>query len=223
MSAALYDSVARIARHAAAARAIAAAGKVTEIFPADGTPPDHAVSVELRDSGVILPRVPVAVGLLGFAAIPAVGDLVVVVFLDGDTNAPVVVGRLYHAGAGDKLDPPAHAAGQVVLALPPGSDDPKVQLKIVATQPSVLLTLPNDVAVECADQRVEVRVGELRLTVDGTGGGRAELAAGGTKVTLAKDGDITFSTSGTLKIDAGTVDIGGSTKVKIAGTEVEIN
>jgi phage baseplate assembly protein gpV len=219
MSAALYDSIARIARHAAAARAIASAGKVTEIFPADGEPPDHAVSVELRDSGLILPRVPVAVGALGFAAIPAVGELVIVVFLDGDTNAPVVVGRLYHPD----LNPPRHADGQVVLALPPGSDDPKVKLQIVASEPSLLLTLPNDVAIECADQRTEVRVGELRVTLDGAGGGSAEVAAGSTKITLAKDGDITFTTGGTMKIDAAVVDIGGSTKVKIAGTEVEIN
>jgi hypothetical protein len=219
VSAALYDSIARIARHAAGARALAAAGKVTEIFPGDAQPLDHAVSVELRDSGLILPRVPIAVGLLGLAAIPAVGDLVVVLFLDGDTNAPVVVGRLYHPD----LEPPKHADGQVVLSLPPGSSDPKVKLEIVAATPSVLLTLPNDVAVECGDQRAEVRVGDLRVTVDGAGGGRAELAAGGTKVSLSKNGDITLTTSGTLRIDAAVVDIGGSTKVKIAGTEVEIN
>lgn len=219
MSAALYESIARIARHEAAARAVGAVGQVTEIFPADGAAPDHAVSIKLRDSGVLLPRVPVAVGVLGFAAIPAVGDLVVVLFLDGDLNAPVVVGRLYHPD----LNPPAHADGEIVLALPPGDDQAKVKLTIVPGTPSVLITLPGDVAIECVEDKAEIRAGELRATVDGSGGGRAEIAAGGSKITLKKDGDITLTTSGTFKIDAAVVDISGSTKITIAGSVVEIN
>jgi len=218
MSTALYESIARIARHEAAGRAIAAVGKVTEIFPADGGTLDHAVSVELRDSRLLLPRVPVAVGVLGFAAIPAVGDLVVVAFMDGDVNAPVVLGRLYHPD----LDPPTHADGQVVLALP-ADGSPKVKLQIVPDKPSLLLTLPGDVAVECVEDRTEIRAGDLKVTVDGSGGGRAEIAAGGSKITLKKDGDITLTTSGTFKIDAGVVDISGSTKITIAGSVVEIN
>ena len=218
MSAALYDAMARIARHEATARAGAAIGTVTEVFPADQGSVDHAVSVELRDSRVVLPRVPIAVGVLGFAAIPAVGDLVVVMFLDGDVNAPIVLGRLYHAD----LDPPAHAAGEIILSLPAGGDA-QVRLAIVPSKPSLLLTLPGDVAVECVEDRAEIRAGELRVTVDGAGGGRAEIAAGGSKITLKKDGDITLTTSGTFKIDAAAVDISGSSKISITGSSVEIN
>ena len=93
MSSALYDSVARIARHEVNTRATAGVGRVVDIHPADGALPDHAVTVKMRDSGLVLPRVPVAVGVMGFAAIPAVDDLVVVLYLEGDYNAPVVVGR----------------------------------------------------------------------------------------------------------------------------------
>ena len=218
MTAALYDTIARIARHEAAARTFGSAGTVTEIFPTEQGAIDHAVSVELRDSHVVLPRVPVAVGVLGFAAIPAVGDLVVVLFLDGDVNAPVVIGRLYHA----ELDPPAHADGQIILSLPPG-DDPTVKLEITPGTPLVELTLPGDVAVTCTEDRAEIRAGSMRVTVDGTGGGRAEIVAGGSTITLKQDGDITLKTSGTFKIDAAVVDISGSAKVKIAASAVEIN
>ena len=63
----------------------------------------------------------------------------------------------------------------------------------------------------------------MRVTVDGTGGGRAEIVAGGSTITLKQDGDITLKTSGTFKIDAAVVDISGSAKVKIAASAVEIN
>ena len=46
MTAALFDSVARIAKHEAGARWIAAIGVVVDVFDSDGPIPDHAVSVE---------------------------------------------------------------------------------------------------------------------------------------------------------------------------------
>jgi uncharacterized protein involved in type VI secretion and phage assembly len=221
VSAALYDSIARIVRHEAAARALAAVGVVGDIFPSDGSDVDHAVSVTLRDSGVLLPRVPIAVGALGFCAIPAVGDLVVIVFLDGDVNAPVMVGRLYHP----KLDPPVHADGELVLALPPGASSPDIQLKVSGPTTSILLTIEgNDqMAIECQKDKAEVRVGDMKLTVDGAGGGRTVIGAGGATITIKKDGDIAISTSGNLKLEADQVEISGSSKVKISGADVEIN
>jgi uncharacterized protein involved in type VI secretion and phage assembly len=218
---ALFDSVSRIARHEAAARAIASVGKVIEVFPADDTQHDHAVSIELRDAGLVVPRVPISVGALGFCAVPSVGDLVVVVFLEGDPNAPIVVGRLYHPD----LDPPKHAEGQLVLALPPGADEPKVHLQVSGPDASILLTIAGDqeMAIECGKEKAEMRVGDMKVTVDGAGGGRTEVVAGSAKITIKKDGDIAISTDGNLKIEANEVEISGSSKVKITGAEVDIN
>src|SRR5262245_30021442 len=96
MSAALYDSITRIARHEVNGRAFAGVGRVVDVFPANDGQQDHAVSVEMRDSKLVLPRVPIAVDAMGFAAIPAMDELVVILFLEGDHNAPVMIGRLYH-------------------------------------------------------------------------------------------------------------------------------
>ena len=220
MSAALYDSVARIARHESAARAVAGVGKVTDVFAPDGTPADLAVAVELRDAGLVLPRVPVAVGVMGFAAPPAVDDLVVVVFLDGDVNAPVVVGRLYHPGE----DPPSAAAsGKIALELPSRATDKTLRVIVDGGAPSFLLELPDDVAVEAGPQKVEVKAAEMHVTVETSGGGRAELAAGGSTITLKKDGDITVTAGGNLKLEGQQVEISGSSKVKVSGAQVEIN
>jgi hypothetical protein len=219
MSSALYESVARIARHEAGARATAGVGTVVDLFPASGSPKDHAVSVEMRDSGLVLPRVPIAVGVMGYAAIPAVGDLVLVVFLDGDFNAPVVVGCLYHPD----LEPPTHGRDEIVLGLPSGASEPDLSLLVKSTEPSVLLKLPGDVAIEIKDGLVSIAVGEMHVRVESAGGGRAEVAAGGSTITLKKDGDISVKAAAKLKLEGTDVEISGSAKVKVTGGVVEIN
>lgn len=146
-SAQLFDGIARIARHELAARPTIAIASVTAAFPNEAMP-DHAVSVRLRDSGLVLPRVPVAVGTLGYAAIPAVGDLVLVGFSEGEFDAPVVIGRLYHPD----LDPPRHKPEQIVLRLPAGEADPKFDLEVEGQAPRLSLKLPGDVTVEIVEE-----------------------------------------------------------------------
>jgi len=72
-------------------------GVVTQVHAksADGGKENHQVGVRLPASDVELLRAPVAVGRMGLSALPRVGDLVVVVFINGDINAPIVVGTLY--------------------------------------------------------------------------------------------------------------------------------
>jgi len=222
MTAALYESIARIARHEANAKAISAVGKVVELFPGDGTPPDHAVSVKLRDSGLVLPRVAIAVGVMGFAAIPAIDDLVVILFLEGDVNAPIVVGRLYHPDQ----NPPKHQEGELVLKLPSGKAEPDLTLEISGKEPTLRLKLPGDVLLEVVQEKVVIQVGGadgMVISVDGAGGGRSELKAGDAKITLKKNGDITISTSTKLTLEGSEIAISGSSKVKITGAIVEVN
>ena len=219
MSTALFDSVARIARHEAAARTVAAVGRVTDVFPAEGGAPDHAVTVELRGLGLVLPRVTIAVGVMGFAAIPAVGELVLVVFEQGDLHAPVVVGRLYHPD----VEPPKHKEGQIVLRLPAGSSSPTLELEIDGEAPSIDLKLPGDVEVKLEEEKVSVAAGDLKVVLDGAGGGQVQVKAGGAALELKKDGDISLKTSGNLTLEATEITVKGSGKVTVKGGTVEIN
>lgn len=221
MSTLLYDSVARIARHEVGARATAGIGRVVDTFPApDGSsPPDHAVTVEMRDSGLVLPRVPVAAGVMGAAAIPNAGELVVVLFMDGDYHAPVVVGRVYSSA----LPPPKHDVGEIVLRLPADSTNPKLNLEVVGDQPVARLLLPQDVTLEVTDKQVLVKVGDMQLSLQTGGGGRVEIAAGGSTITLKKDGDVKISSAGKLVLEGTDVEVTGSSKVKISGAQVEVN
>ena len=216
---ALFSSISRIARHEASARPIASVGKVTGIHPNEAAPADHAVSVQLRDSGIILNRVPIAVGAMGFAAIPAVDDLVVVVFLEGDYHSPVVVGRLYHPDQ----EPPKHKDGQLVLRLPSGASTPDLECEITGDPAAVKLILPGDVLIEIVKEKVAINVGEIKAILDGAGGGRMELAAGSSKITMKKDGDVTVKAAGKLKLEGSEVEISGQAKVKVSGGVVEMN
>jgi uncharacterized protein involved in type VI secretion and phage assembly len=214
----LYDSVSRIARHEASARPTAAVGVVTSIFPNDGAP-DHAVTVRLRDSGLLLPRVPVAVGAMGFAAIPAVDDLVAIAFFDGSYDAPVVIGRLYHPDQ----EAPKHKDGQLVLRLPSGADPADLNCEINSDPVGILLTLPGDVKIEILEETISLAVGELSVKLEAAGGGRITAAAGGTKITMKQDGDLTLTSAAKVKIEGSEIEIAGQAKVKISGAVVEIN
>lgn len=219
MSSLLYNSISRIARHEANARFIAGVGVVTELFNTCGSNNEYAVSVKMRDSGLVLPRVPIAVDILGFASLPVVDDLVIILFLNGDVNSGVVVGRIYHAN----LNPPKHEEGEVVLKLPPGKEEPDVALEMKIKEPLVKLTLPDDVAVTCSKDAIAMNVGDIKIQLTAAGGGRAEIASGGSTITLKKDGDITISSKGKLNLDAQEVSISGQTKVTINGVKVDIN
>lgn len=218
---ALFDAVTRIARHEAGARSIASIGEVTashDVGPG-ALPADHAVTIKLRDSGLSLPRVPIAVGVMGEAAIPAVGELVVVLFLEGDVHEAVVVGRLYHAD----LTPPKHTSGELILALPAGTDPPKLLREIKGDPATYRLTLPGDVVLELVENTTTIKAGDVEAVVSAAGGGRIALTAGGTQITLKKDGDLKIEAAGNLAIEATDIEIKGRGKVKISGAMVEVN
>ena len=95
-------------------------GEVTAIFPhkSDSDKDNYQCSVKLKNrkepdgSDFELRKVPIATGHIGLANIPSVGDLVLLSFIGGDINAPVIIGRLYN----DKDQPPVNDKSQVVFS-----------------------------------------------------------------------------------------------------------
>ncbi len=214
----LYDAVARIARHEADARSWVTVGQVTDVHTTAASGHDHAVSVKLRDSGVVVPRLPVAVGALGFVATPAVGDLVVVAFADGDPHAGIVVGRLYHRD----LQPPEHGDGKLVLQLPPGASDPAVDLQLDAGAPQLTLKV-GDTQIELAKDSAKVTIGDCELHIDGASPGTITVKASDSKLTLGGNGEVSLEASTKLSLKAPEVVIDGSGKVTVSGGVVEVN
>jgi uncharacterized protein involved in type VI secretion and phage assembly len=219
VSSALYDSIARIARHEVTARVAPAVGVVCDVFGNPGATPDHAVSVQLRDSGLVLPHVPIAVGALGFAATPRIEDMVVVMFLDGDLNSPVVVGRLYHSDA----VPPEHADGEVVLRLPPG-DSPEWDIVFSESRSSLTVSNAGEVRLELTEKQAMLKVGDLEVSVTAQGGGRVDVSAGGqSSISVKQDGDVTIASATKLKLEASEIEISATGKLKLSGATLELN
>ena len=161
---------------------------------------------------------PIAVAVPGQAATPRAGDLVVLLFADGDVNAPVVIGTLYHAD----LAPPEHGEGDVVFALPVGEPDPAFRAVLRGADPKLTVTM-GDVEIVADDTKVHVRTGDAEATVEAAGNGRIELRIGDASATLTGRSDIVLKTGGKLSLQADDVEIKGQSSVTIAGARVEVN
>jgi phage baseplate assembly protein gpV len=72
-------------------------GVVSQVFPRTDPKDDnnYEVNVKLKHENLELRKVPVAVAHVGIAAPPRMGDLVLVQFINGDLNQPVITGRFY--------------------------------------------------------------------------------------------------------------------------------
>ncbi len=123
----IVQTIRHIARHEVGQNWNASLAVVKALHGANGES-HYACTVELRETGVVLPRVPIATGLIGVAALPREKDLVIVVFAGGDLHAPVVVGRLYS----EDVVPPQNAPGEFVAVLPGDetSEDKRLELRI---------------------------------------------------------------------------------------------
>lgn len=224
----VFEAVRTIARAEVERLRTCELGKVTAVHPRQGADQDHACTVELRDSGLLLPRVAVAVGITGMAALPAVGDLVAVLFVSGDVHAPLIVGRLYHAD----LAPPEHTPDEVVLRLPPGEDDRAARVDLVMTAPAARdrkleIRLDGDVPVVLTLIPGELRaeVGEAVLTLrQGGGPGEVKVEVGsGAVFTMSGKGEVSLEAQQKLVLKAANVELQGDIGVKINGTLVELN
>ena len=121
MTLTLYETVQRIVQEELGRVRTAELAIVQEQHPhaEDSDKDNYACTVRLRDSGIVLEQVPVATSRIGCVSIPAVDELVLVQFVGGDINAPIITGRLYN----DEDRPPVNDDGQAVTHLPLGAED----------------------------------------------------------------------------------------------------
>jgi uncharacterized protein involved in type VI secretion and phage assembly len=220
----MVQTIQQIARHELAQHAAPCLAVVQEVHTSG---PDYACTVQLRDSGVVLPKVPIAVQFIGFASIPREHDLVLVAFAGGDLHAPIVIGRLYN----EEVEPPKNAPGELVSILPGDetSETKRIELRVATDgKRSITLTLSGDsVSIELAvdDEGIHFKTQDvtLELTQSGASDGKAELKVGDAKITLEQAGDISVETKGKLSLKATDIEIKADASVKVSGTTVELN
>jgi uncharacterized protein involved in type VI secretion and phage assembly len=208
---------------------VADLGIVEEVFPhSDGGDNDnYGCDVRLKNSGLLLKRVPLAIGHIGTAAIPNKGDLVLLAFDKGDVNQPIIIGRLYN----EKQRPPLNTPDEVIFRLPLAEADNKTIKGAIRNHQSdsppreIIFEMPPKITVRVTDGTVRATAGktEMKLDQPGESGGTVTVFAGRTKITMNQDGDITveaaadmtLKATGDLKIQGKNVTIEGQMNTDI--------
>lgn len=207
-----------IARHEVEQRMSVDIAQVTSTSSVDGT---FTCGVQTRAMGLPLKAVPIAVGVLGFASLPEVGDLVVVVFAGGDIHSPVIVGRLYD----DETKPPENKPGEMVLVRPQGTESGSSTLDVVLKAGddgrSLKITLAGKVEAIVDEEKISLVAGDAELVLDS--GGEATVKVGSdASLVLKKNGDVAIK-GNKLSLKATEIEIAGDAKVKVTGQTLELN
>ena len=205
MTLTLFESIQEIVREELGRMRTAELAVVQKQHPhsSSGDTDNYACTVALRDSGIVLGHVPLATGLVGGASIPAVGELVLVQFVSGDINHPVIVGRLYD----DQNRPPQNDAGQAILELPLAGGGIHVELD-GNSPPKVLIKVGSSIELKIQDD-------DPAVVVDVGGSGTLKIA---------KDGSVSIKSNESLRLEAETdIDIEAKGQLTLKGATVNIN
>lgn len=191
-------------------------GVVNEGFPHTTADDDnnYEVDVTLKNQGLTLRRVPVAVGCMGIAVLPTVGDLVLVQFLNGDLNQPFVTGCFYNADT----RPPVFQENDVVLERIAGDDaKTKTIIRIGGEDGSIEINVGDKVSLELtSDQitmvgdKVSLKMTSDQITIEGNVQIKGDLVVeNGNKTTIQGNveikGDLVVQNGGKTTISGNTI------------------
>ncbi len=184
-------------------------GVVTSVFPhsSKNDKDNYECNVRLKNPDVELRRVQIATQVIGLAGAPSVGDLVLVVFVNGDLNYPVVIGRLYN----DEDRPPVNEKEEVVYVAP---------FKKNSKARRVYLEFPDGMKLKITDEEVDIRAGETTILIKKDGD--VTIKSKG-DVAVTADGDTSLSASGKMKISGSSVSISSKKEIDMkSGTDLNM-
>ncbi len=220
---------------------VAELGVVTSIFPhaSDSDKDNYECNVKLKNTGLELQKVPVATQHIGLAHIPKVDEMVLVTFLNGDINAPIIIGRMYTA----EDRPPAND-GEEIIYIPPYSENADLRRLHMELPSGIILSLTDDILnVEAGKTTLKInRDGDIEVEsnekVNITASGEMTFNAdkitieskqdmsikAGTNATIKGESGVKMESSATLEIKASaTANIEASAPLTLKGAMVNIN
>jgi phage baseplate assembly protein gpV len=211
MSEQLIATIARVVRHELARQRPTLLGVVTAVFAheAEDDNNNYEANVRLKNEDLELLRVPMLVEQMGTAKPPHVGDLVLLHFINGDLNQPVIAGRFYH----NDERPPLHREDDSLFEhrLPDGT------LNHLRFASDGSIFIQRDVAN--AEDNSDAAAG-IKLEANGN-----IVIHSGTEIsiTLTKGGDITITADGLpLNVNCDSATLNLDRNITING-EAEIN
>lgn len=191
----LYDTITQIVRQEMQQLRSAEIAVVQELHPheVDGDKDNYACTVVMRDSDIVLKKVPLCSGRLGFVAIPDIGDVVLVQFVNGSVNAPVIVGSLYSEAS----RPPANSEGVALMHLPQGASEDSAARVELNTRDKLSLAIKIGSSMELTLQDDDPVV-----NIDVGGSAKFTIESDGT-ITLEGQNNIVMKGSADINIEAG--------------------
>ena len=204
----LYETIQKIVQDELKRIKTAQLAIVEEQHPhADESDSDnYACTIALRDSGIVLKNVPVATSKIGTASIPAVGEMVIVQFIGGNINAPVITGCLYN----DETRPPLNDDSQIIMHHPQGAEDSDAtRIEILSgSEKKIIIKLGDALELNLADDDPVVEI-----KVDG---GKGNL-------TIARDGAVLVQSDGKIEIKGNEINIEAQAGLKLKGKTIDLN
>jgi phage baseplate assembly protein V len=166
---------------------------------------NHACDVRLRDTGLVLPKVPVAVDRIGRSSLPNPGDAVLVQFLGGDLHGAVITGRFYT----DQARPPEAKAKEWVFVCPDPAESGLRRIHVELPEGNVLTVEDKQLLLKCGSTSVKIK-----------NGGSVEIKSAAA-VKVQADGDVSIQAGGDLVLKAGgKLSASAGTDMKLEGLTV---
>jgi phage baseplate assembly protein gpV len=201
-------------------------GVVTAIFPheSESDKNNYQCSVKLKNrkkangQAFELRKVPLMTSHIGTVLIPNVDDLVLVAFVNGDLNAPIVIGRLYN----EEQLPPVSKKEELVVE---GIEVIKIKMKDGKT--SIEIDKDGNMTVN-AQKMITLKNDKTSMVMDDEGNfiieAQGKVAVKNEKVSLEmdKEGKLTIQTQGDIAINDTQVVLKPSGEVSIHGGQVKI-
>jgi phage baseplate assembly protein gpV len=176
-----------------ARRRTSSLGAITGVYPHEAEDDEHnyEADVRLKHEDLELTRIPMSVAHMGIAAPPQAGDLVMVQFLNGDLNQPVITGRLYH----EDERPPLHREDELLFEhrVPGGTlnhlrfaSDGTIYLQRDVTRPEDNSEARTSIKIDGETGDVEIKAGE-KIVITLTNDDNIRIVADGQPVTVECD------------------------------------
>jgi phage baseplate assembly protein gpV len=176
-------------------------GIVTSIFPhsEDTNKDNYECNVKLKNRDLELRKIPIATQHIGFTYVPNIGDLVLLAFVNGNINAPVVIGRLYN----DEDRPPVNNPGEIIFESP----DPKK-----SGVRRMYLKFPGGIVLTITDDELKAEVGKSVISIKTDG-----------DIIIESNAKLDIKAKGAMSFSAQNIKLEAQANLDIKGAMININ
>ena len=211
----------QIVRSEMAARPQSGLGRVEAVHVPDAAgQTQYACDIALQGSDAIYEKVPLTTAYLGQMAPPVTGDVVVVQFIAGDPDQPIITGFVFS----EAVMAPEIAEGERMITLPhDGAESDRIEMRQTAgTNGSRVwkVTLPDGPELMITDKAVSAVIEDYALVIDADAG-EARATSGGATLTLTSSGEVSITGDADIKIEAGgnlAIKASGNAEIEASGT-----